>query len=276
MIICNKLKILTLFICFFSFVNGSYSQIIVYGDSRSNDEIHKQIVNKIINQNPVAVFNTGDLVFWSQSKANWESFVNITAGLRSKVPYYPVLGNHEKNSKEFNKIFNPVIIGLTNNENWYSVNIQNIVFIVINSNEKLTSDTKQYQWLEKQLDFSQQTKDYTIVLLHHPPFSSGSHAEDPMNMQKDVVPLFEKYDVDAVFSGHNHMYERLYANGINYFITGGGGAPLHKSKHKSPYSQKVNICYNYCKITKNENNLCVTAYNLNDSIIDSINIYPKQ
>lgn len=248
-----------------------YSQILVYGDSRSNENIHKEIIKKITNCNPVAVFNTGDLVFWSQSKANWKSFIDATADLRSKVPYYPVLGNHEKKSSEFYKVFN-----LPNNETWYYITIQNIGFIVINSNEKLTSGTKQFQWLEKQLDVSQQTKDYTIVMLHHPPFSSGSHAEDPMKMQNIIVPLFEKYGVDAVFSGHNHMYERLYANGINYFITGGGGAPLHKSKHKSSYSQKVVICYNYCKIIKNKNNLCVTAYNINDSIIDSINIFPKQ
>lgn len=246
--------------------NNSYSQIVVYGDSRSNENIHKEIVSKITNQKPIAVFNTGDLVFLSQSKNDWESFVNVTADLRSKVPYYPVLGNHEKKSSNFNEIFK------LQNCKWYFVDIQNIKFIVLNSNESLEQSSQQYQWLEKQLDVSQQTNDYTIVLLHHPPFSSGNHAEDPMKIQNIIVPLFEKYRVDAVFSGHNHMYERLNANGINYFITGGGGAPLHKSKHKSPYSQKVNICYNYCNIIKNENNLCVTAYNINDSIIDSINI----
>jgi len=80
-----------------------YSQILVYGDSRSNENIHKEIIKKITNCNPVAVFNTGDLVFWSQSKDNWKSFIDATADLRSKVPYYPVLGNHEKNLPNFIK-----------------------------------------------------------------------------------------------------------------------------------------------------------------------------
>jgi hypothetical protein len=32
--------------------------------------------------------------------------------------------------------------------------------------------------------------------------------------------------VDAVFSGHNHIYERYLYNGIHYLVTGGGGAHL--------------------------------------------------
>jgi hypothetical protein len=33
--------------------------------------------------------------------------------------------------------------------------------------------------------------------------------------------------VDAVFSGHNHIFERYLYNGIHYLVTGGGGAPLY-------------------------------------------------
>jgi len=248
-----------------------YSQILVYGDSRSNPEIHKKIISAIIKHEPIAVFNTGDLVFFAKSKKSWKTFVDVTADLRNRVPYYPILGNHEKNSAEFHKIFD-----LPNNERLYSITIQNIEFIVVNTNEKLGLGSKQYVWLEKQLSESQQSKEFSIVLLHHPPFSSGAHAEDPKKLQKSIVPMFEKYGVDAVFSGHNHMYERLNVNGINYFITGGGGAPLHKSKHKSPYSQKLKICYHFCNLTKVDGKLCVTAYNLNDSIIDSVDILHKQ
>ena len=41
------------------------------------------------------------------------------------------------------------------------------------------------------------------------------------------TPLYEKYGVDAVFSGHDHCYSRGEKNGVQYFVSGGGGAPLY-------------------------------------------------
>src|SRR5690606_5790505 len=40
-------------------------------------------------------------------------------------------------------------------------------------------------------------------------------------------PLFEKYGVSALFSGHDHVYSRAEHNGVRYFVSGGGGAPLY-------------------------------------------------
>jgi hypothetical protein len=38
---------------------------------------------------------------------------------------------------------------------------------------------------------------------------------------------FQKWGADAVFSGHDHVYERLLVNGIPYFINGLGGGPKY-------------------------------------------------
>jgi hypothetical protein len=39
-----------------------------------------------------------------------------------------------------------------------------------------------------------------------------------------MEPLFIKYGVDAVFSGHEHVYERVHPqNGIYYFTEGASG-----------------------------------------------------
>ena len=48
-------------------------------------------------------------------------------------------------------------------------------------------------------------------------------------VRSDLVPLFEKYDVQMVFSGHDHDYERGTVNGIKYVVTGGGGERLRAS-----------------------------------------------
>jgi len=42
-----------------------------------------------------------------------------------------------------------------------------------------------------------------------------------------LEPLFERYRVSAAFFGHDHNYQHYLKDGVNYFITGGGGAPLY-------------------------------------------------
>ncbi len=256
---------------YFAFLGFTNSQVLIYGDSRSNPTMHKKMVNTMIKHNPQAVFNTGDLVFSAKSNSDWQEFIDATSELRKNVPYYPIVGNHEKNTLEFDKVFK-----LPDNKEWYSVNISNIQFIVINSNQDISSGSNQYKWLEEQLSAAQKTAIFTIVLFHHPPFSSGTHKKDPKNAKKSIVPLFEKYGVDAVFSGHVHMYERLLVNGIYYFVTGGGGAPLHNVGDKSVYSQKVLKTFHFCELTIINNKLHISVFDSDNNLIDSIDVIPKQ
>lgn len=39
-------------------------------------------------------------------------------------------------------------------------------------------------------------------------------------MRNDWVPLFEKFHVDIVISGHTHLYARGKRNGVIYLIVG--------------------------------------------------------
>ena len=76
----------------------------------------------------------------------------------------------------------------------------------------------QYSWLEQQLLESQENSLFTFVFFHHAPYSSGPHGfpagiGDLFDSQSGVpvralTPLFMKYGVDAVFSGHDEMWER--------------------------------------------------------------------
>jgi predicted MPP superfamily phosphohydrolase len=45
-----------------------------------------------------------------------------------------------------------------------------------------------------------------------------------MNLRNQLEPLLTRYGVNAVFSGHDHIYERTKPQqGIQYFVTGAGG-----------------------------------------------------
>ena len=78
----------------------------------------------------------------------------------------------------------------------------------------------QWEWLDDALASSQ--NQWKIVLLHHPPFSSGRHGSTP-GAQEILGPIARRHQVDLVLAGHDHHYERTHpVDGTTYVVSGGG------------------------------------------------------
>ncbi len=107
----------------------------------------------------------------------------------------------------------------------------------------------QYAWLEEALRQAQQTSRFTFVMSHGSPYTSGVHGRPPGDTRgRDILsarplqaltPLFIRYGVDAVFGGHDEMYEhsvvpgteilpdgRAVTHAVHYFDVGIGGDGL--------------------------------------------------
>lgn len=237
--------------------------IIIYGDTRTNHDIHQIIVDTIGKHQPKIIFHTGDLVSNGKSKKQWDVFNKITKKLRDSAVFYPVLGNHELHSELYFQNFN-----LTKNERWYAVVIENIKFIILDSNQPTA--TEQKEWLEKQLQNTPSNIRFIITLFHHPPFSSIR--KDRKKIADHFVPLFEKYGVDIAFSGHNHGYERSKYKEICYIVAAGGGAPLYHKLRKNKYSRFFASQYNFCKLFVLDSMLCVETYSIENKLIDKLQI----
>ena len=94
-------------------------------------------------------------------------------------------------------------------------------FFVLDSNYM---DQDQQKWLDKELTSS--NSKWKIAYFHHPIYSSGGRHGSEVDLRAIVEPLFIKYNLNVVFAGHEHFYERLKPQkGINYF-TAGGSAKL--------------------------------------------------
>ncbi len=102
---------------------------------------------------------------------------------------------------------------------------------------------EQLKWLESVLAASKAR--WKVACFHHPLYSSarthglGSHDEKVMFQLRDrIEPLFVKYRVNAVFNGHDHVYERIrLQQGIQHFISGSGGQLRHGDLDpRSPYT----------------------------------------
>ncbi|NIM12773.1 MAG: hypothetical protein GTO45_11765 [Candidatus Aminicenantes bacterium] len=238
--------------------------IIIYGDTQENNHIHRQLVDSMIMLNPAAVFHTGDMVMHGENENHWKAFNTITAPLLKKTKFYPALGNHDFNSLLYFDNFE-----LPNNEQWYSVDIGNIHFIVLDTNWHIFKHSQQYEWLVNDLKTIKPHITFRIVVQHHPPFSSGHHRLDEKHLGDSIVPLSEKYGVDMVFSGHDHIYERLYHNNIFYIVTGGGGAVLYDKTREIPQSQVFFKKHHFCVLYPEDSRLVVKVFDKDMKLIDS-------
>jgi 3',5'-cyclic AMP phosphodiesterase CpdA len=80
-------------------------------------------------------------------------------------------------------------------------------------------DRKQLDWLEKELSAS--GSEWKVPFFHHPIYSSGGRHGSDLVLREQLEPLFVKYGVQVVFTGHEHFYERIKPQkGITYIISG--------------------------------------------------------
>ena len=133
--------------------------------------------------------------------------------LDAGVKFYAALGNHDNQTNRFYKPWN------MNGERYYSFAKKNAKFFVLDSDYL---DPKQLQWIEKELKNSRD--DWKIAYFHHPLYSSGGRHGSEVDLRVILEPLFIKYGVNVVYSGHDHVYERLKPQkGVYYFVSGAGG-----------------------------------------------------
>jgi predicted MPP superfamily phosphohydrolase len=133
--------------------------------------------------------------------------------LEDKTKFYAALGNHDDANQRFYDHFN------MNGKEYYSFKKGNASFYALNSNYM---DKRQIDWLTDEL--SKDNSEWKICFFHHPPYSSGKKHGSDDQLREVVEPIFLKYGVRVVFSGHEHFYERIKPQrGVHYFISGAGG-----------------------------------------------------
>jgi acid phosphatase type 7 len=144
----------------------------------------------------------------------------------SNLPLIPTVGNHEYwsgtsqgdlNIDYFKLFATKEQTAQSGAVNYYSMDYANVHIICLDSYhvEKgkyrlYDPESVQQQWLIA--DLAKNTNEWTLILMHHPPYTRLDHnadeEEDLKQIRKKLTPIFDRFQVDLVLSGHSHVYER--------------------------------------------------------------------
>ncbi len=205
---------------------GEYFGFMVFGDNHAGFIFDDSAFLKLIkNMNgeihhrklPIDfVLSLGDVTF---SKGRESDYI-IYDKLRSMIkwPVLSAMGNHDYQKGGWRRFKSHI------GKSEFSFVDRNSYFIVLDN--KITDITpEQFLWLEEELTKASAYK-HKFVFMHKSPISLYQQSwfrSELCPWSYDVMQLFQKYKVDIVFTGHEHMFRTAVFGGVRYITSGGGG-----------------------------------------------------
>jgi predicted phosphodiesterase len=192
----------------------------VIGDAGTGDRSQNEVAAQIIRYHQRFPFSfallLGDNIYGSERPQDFAKKFErpYKLLLDDGVEFHAALGNHDDPNQKFYKPFN------LGGQRYRTFKKGNVRFFVLDSNYL---DPEQIAWLEKELAAS--GSDWKIAYFHHPLYTTARRGPE-VELRTVLEPILLKHEVDVVFQGHEHIYERLRPQkGIQYF-TAGGSAKL--------------------------------------------------
>ncbi|MDQ4080798.1 MAG: metallophosphoesterase, partial [Gemmatimonadota bacterium] len=143
--------------------------------------------------------------------------------LDAGVKFYAALGNHDDPNQRYYKPFN------LDGQRYRTFKEGHVRFYILDSNYL---DPEQVTWLEKELDASD--SEWKIAYFHHPLYTTARRGPE-VELREILEPLFVKYGVDVVFTGHEHIYERFKPQqGIHHLLVGGAAKLRRGDTRRGP------------------------------------------
>lgn len=202
-------------------------RLIVFGDSGKGDtaqyELGRTMAAHHWNRFYDMALMLGDNIYPSGDPEDMpDKFEGPYAELLKRgVSFYAALGNHDvKKGREVQMNYPSFNMG---GRSYYTVTKGDdlVEFFALDSTR---FDLRQRRWLEGALQASRAK--WKIAFCHHPLYSSADRHGSKLELRVEVEPLLVKYGVDAVFSGHDHVYERIKPQqDVQYFVSGVGSKP---------------------------------------------------
>jgi hypothetical protein len=261
--------------------NKKQLRFMVFGDWGRNGEDHQRetaigmgvIAKKF---KPAFIVSTGDNFYPNGVRSihdyNWiASFENVYSAHSLQTDWYVVLGNHDYQGNPQAEIdFSDVDRRWNMPSRYYSetfflgADTSNAILCVFIDSTPFLSEyyqgsehhvrgqdtAAQRIWLERTLAEAPANVKWKFVFGHHPLWTGGERmkAQETVELNKLLRPIFEKYHVNAYICGHEHNLQFIKPQGYtNYFISGSGSetTPCIIHPEGGQFAQSVNGFMNF-------------------------------
>ncbi len=153
----------------------------------------------------------------NDTPGSWWRFFDRGGELLATYPMVPALGNHDtptkghhQDSSSFEQLFS--LPDGSGSEAYYRMDLGPLIVLVLNSEVRpslVGPKASQRLWLEAQIDELEGHDGWVFVAMHEPIYNLGRRFYD---VQEDYRPVSALFDgtVDWVFTGHEHIYQRMH------------------------------------------------------------------
>ncbi len=205
--------------------NLTKMHFLVFGDSKGS-KYFPDVLKRADSLQPDFCITTADLVnrgAGEQGKIDYKLLDEKGGWFMRKYPMWPTVGNHEESGGDD---------GIENFKNFfgmkkatYSFEYGNAKFIALPW-PKIKDDSKKLRWLKRELRKAKGK--HIFIFKHRPHYTVGVKSYDDVEgAESETTKLYDKYNVTAVFAGHDHIYYRTKRNATSYIISAGAGAGIY-------------------------------------------------
>ncbi len=184
---------------------------------------------------PYRALVLGDLQYQSGRLAAFQTSYDPTWG-RLRSVTLPVPGNHEYVARGAAGYYTYFADRQPGPPGWYARNLGTWRAYFLNSNCGEVDCAAEAGWLAH--DLSAHPRRCSLVVTHHPRWSSGEHGNNPAVARFYRVAY--RHHVELILSGHDHHYERFVPKrpdgtrarrGVVQFVSGTGGKSFYPANH---------------------------------------------
>jgi len=280
---------------FSAFPTNGTLRFAVLADLGSGNRNQFAIAKVLAATQPDFVLMPGDLVYsvFRPSLADFRLF-SVYARLFHTTPFFAVAGNHDVMYGArgfFDAIFPPTndlpaevhAQWQTGPKHFYSFDFGPVHFVGLyaplgGTPGGLEPDSPQLAWLEQ--DLASTSKPWKVLFLHQPLRTSGMHQRedhnfngrpDPEDVSAVLLPIARRYGVQLIFSAHDHDYERFSPiDGIQLFVTGGGGGMLYSQYTQDPFSVHFLRQHHFLLVEGDTDKMQITALGKQGEVLDRV------
>jgi acid phosphatase type 7 len=267
---------------------GAFSFLVV-GDTGWGSAGQHQIASAMARSGADLVVVVGDVMYPAFTLEELDTkCLSVYHDQLRTTPFFFLLGNHDRfaSPTAFLEAFYLPTNSATGTEHFYSFDHGDAHFVMLHTDVGISGGADyspgslQYQWLAA--DLAATCKPWKFLFFHNPIRSSGPHQRDDANangiydqidLQNTIGKLAAQYNVQVIFNGHDHDYEKLNpAYGTHTIVTAGGGAILYAFSGRNPASSRFDSRYNFVKVKVEGDALAMEAIGAAGEVFDTMYI----